>query len=423
MPKTIPHAAICEHIKPGMRVYVGGGACEPHGLVDALREAPDAGQGVTFIQSIVPGLTCTDFSALHEDARIVTFFMTPQTQDAYDAGKVDFVPMQLRVISDYLRETPIDVALIQVARTSDPNVFSPGMNADYIDSVLANAKCIIAECNEQLPTPLDATPVPASKIDYLVEASYPLAAYPLVDPGADARAIGHHVASLVRDGDCVQSGIGAIPYAVMSQLKNKNDLGLHSGIIDDAAQGLVDLGVLTGAAKNIDKGKHVAASALGTREFYAWTSQHPHVQLRPYSYTHAASVLIAMENFVSINSAMEIDFHGQVNSEMIKGRQITGTGGAVDFMRGAAAAKGGRSIIALTSTAAGGKLSRIIPQLAAGNAATALRTDIDYVVTEHGIAHLRYQPLRERARALISIADPKFRDELTVRAQELFGRA
>ena len=230
------------------------------------------------------------------------------------------------------------------------------------------------------------------------------------------------MASLVNDGDCIQSGIGAIPYAVMSQLSEKNDLGLHSGILDDSAQQLVERGVLTGAAKNHDRGKHVAASALGTAEFYQWAGRCPDVRLRPYSYTHGAAVLIAIENFVSINSAMEVDFHGQVNSEMIKGRQITGTGGAVDFMRGAAAARGGRSVIALTATAAGGKLSRIIPKLATENAATALRTDIDYVVTEFGVAHLRYLPLHERARALIEVAAPKFRRDLHEQAQELFGR-
>lgn len=422
MPQTIAYADVPKLVRPGHRVYVGGGACEPRGLVETLKNDPDAGAGVTFIQSIVPGLTRTDFSAFHEDARITTFFMTPETQAGYDAGKVDFVPMQLRVISDYLLDTRIDVALVLLAPTSDPDHFSPGMNADYIDAVLKNAKCIIAEVNEAMPVIADAPSVPASCIDYIVNTGYPLDAYPLIKPNAEAIAIGRNVATLIKDGDCMQSGIGAIPYAVMSQLTEKNDLGLHSGIIDDAAQLLVERGVLTGQRKNRDRGKHVAASALGTPEFYAWAASHPDVALRPYSYTHEAAVLVTLENFVSINSAMEIDFFGQVNSEMIKGRQITGTGGSVDFMRGAAAAKGGRSIIALTATAAGGKLSRIVPSLLTGNAATALRTDIDYVVTEFGVAHLRYLPVRERAKALIEIAAPQFRDMLTEQAMVLSAR-
>jgi len=179
--------------------------------------------------------------------------------------------------------------------------------------------------------------------------------------------------------------------------------------------------VLTGAAKTLDRGRHVAASALGSRDFYRWVGSHPDVALKPYRYTHSATVLAEIENFVSVNSAMEVDFHGQVNSEMLRGRQITGTGGAVDFMRGAAAAKGGRSVIALTSTAARGKVSRIVPRLAAENAATALRTDVDIVVTEHGIARLRRLPLPERARALIAIAAPAFRESLEAAARELFG--
>ncbi len=421
MPTTITLDDIPALLKPGYRVFVGGGAVEPKELVRALEAAPEGGAGVTFIQSIVPGLTRTDFSAFHPDARITTFFMTPQTQAAYAAGKVDFVPMQIRAISDYLVETRIDVALIAVAPTDDPDVFSPGMNADYIDAVLANAKCIIAEVNEAMPATVDAPRIPASRLDYVLPTRYPLEPYPLVEPNDEAIAIGRNVASLIDDGACVQNGIGAIPYAVVSQLTEKNDLGLHSGIIDDAAQMLVERGVLTGRKKTRDQGKHVAASALGTAAFYEWVASHPDVALRPYRYTHGADVLVSLDNFVSVNSAMEIDFLGQVNSEVIKGRQITGTGGAVDFIRGAAASKGGKSIIAMTATAAGGKLSRIVPALVTGNAATALRTDVDYVVTEHGIARLRYLPQPERARALIEIAAPQFRDELTEQANALFG--
>lgn len=408
-----------ERLRPGMRVFVSGGANEPHGLLDALRAVPEACAGVTFMQSIVPGLNRTDFCALHPEARITSFFMTPETQDAYREGRVDFVPMQIRVIPDYLADHPVDLALFSLADAGD-GMLSVGLNADYTDVLFDTARCLVTEANRQIPAPVDARQIARERFECVLECDRPLAEYPLVTPTAEAEAIGRHVAGLIRDGDCLQTGIGAIPYAVLAALTDKNDLGLHSGLLDDGGWKLAARGVVTGRAKPIDTGLIVAGTVLGSPELYAWAGSAREIAMRPFSYTHDPQVLASLDNLVSVNSAMEVDFSGQINSETIRGRQMTGTGGSVDFIRGAGRARGGRSIIALTATAGGGKLSRILPRLAEGSATTALRTDIDYVVTEYGVAHLRYLPLHERARALIAIAHPDFRNDLEAQAREMF---
>jgi 4-hydroxybutyrate CoA-transferase len=259
--------------------------------------------------------------------------------------------------------------------------------------------------------------VPAERLDYVVESERAIPELPLPPMTPEAERIGAHVAGIVRDGDCIQTGIGSIPFAVLAALGEKNDLGIHSGILDDAGRRLIESGVVTGKHKTIDRDKVVFPIATGSAEFYAWVGRRPEIELRPVSYTHHVPILARIDNFVSINSAIEVDLNGQLNAEMIGSRQVSGAGGSVDFMRGAALSDGGRSIIAMTSTAAGGKLSRIVPALAAGTAATALRTDIDYVVTEHGTARLRNRPLAARAEALIEISDPRFRDQLRAAAR------
>ena len=199
---------------------------------------------------------------------------------------------------------------------------------------------------------------------------------------------------------------------MLGALRDRNDLGLHSGILDDGVMELVERGVVTGSRKTIDRGRHVTDYAIGSPALYGWLGERADVRFRPVNYTHGAGTLARIDRFVSINSALEVDLAGQVNAEMIRGRQVTGTGGSVDFMRGAAGSRGGRSIVALGATAAGGKVSRIVPRLGEGNAPTALRTDVDYVVTEYGAARLRHLPERARAAALAEIAAPGFRPAL-----------
>jgi 4-hydroxybutyrate CoA-transferase len=222
-------------------------------------------------------------------------------------------------------------------------------------------------------------------------------------------AIAKHVAGLIRDGDCIQTGIGAIPAAILAALTDRNDLGLHSGLLDDGGRALIQRGVMTGAVKSLDRGFHVTGMALGGAELHAWLADERSVMFRGADHTHDFSVIRQIDNFVSINSAVEVDLYGQINAEQVDGRQISGTGGSVDFMRAAKAARGGRSIVAMSATARGGSVSRIVPAV---SLVTALRTDVDLVVTEYGIAALRDAPAARRVDALIDIAAPQFRDEL-----------
>lgn len=247
----------------------------------------------------------------------------------------------------------------------------------------------------------------------LVETRSPL---PRVEtPAVDAvsQRIGANVAELINDGDCIQTGIGTIPVSVIRALHDKNDLGLHSGLMDDACMELVRSGNINGSRKRIDTGRHVAGSVLGTQALVDWLAYTPSVVFRGSDYTHDVQTLRGLDNFVSINSALEIDLYGQVNAEFAAGRQRSGTGGSVDFMRGARASRGGRSIIAMQATARRGTVSRIVPRV---EMVTALRTDVDIVVTEFGAAQVGGLPDRARARALMEIAAPQFREDLQAAA-------
>ena len=418
MPRYISPEDVPALLAPGMTVFVAGGANEPATVLDAIRRRPAAAAGVTWIQSIVPGLNRFDFSSLHDEARAIAFFITPETRASHRAGRIDFIPCQLRAVADLLGEgLDIDLAIMSVSAPRDGALenaadFGAGLNCDYVDVVFERARRVVAEVNSALPDPPDGPRIEAHRIDFAVPVRRPPDPFPLPEPDETARAIARNVAGLVRDGDTIQTGIGSIPYAVLGALGEKNDLGLHSGILDDGVMELVERGVITGARKSIDRGRHVTAYAIGSPALYAWLEERADVRFRPVNYTHGAGTLARIDRFVSINSALEIDLGGQVNAEMIRGHQVTGTGGSVDFMRGAAGSPGGRSIVALGATAAGGKVSRIVPHLGAGNAPTALRTDVDYVVTEHGVADLRYRPERKRAAALADVAAPEFRDEL-----------
>ena len=424
MPEILSPDDVPALLAPGMTVFVAGGANEPATLLDALRRRPETSAGVTWIQSIVPGLNRFDFSSLHDEARTIAFFITPETRASYREGRIDFVPCQLRAVADLLGEgLDLDLAIMSVsaprggAPAEDAAGFGAGLNCDYVDVVFERARRVVAEVNAALPDPPDGPRVDAGRIDYAVPVSRPPDPFPLPEPDETARAIARNVAGLVRDGDTIQTGIGSIPYAVLGALREKNDLGLHSGILDDGVMELVERGVITGAHKTVDRGRHVTAYAIGSPDLYAWLGEREDVRFRPVNYTHGAGTLARIDRFVSINSALEIDLAGQVNAEMIRGTQVTGTGGSVDFMRGAAGSRGGRSIVALGATAAGGKVSRIVARLADGNAPTALRTDVDYVVTEHGVADLRFRPERSRATALAEVAAPEFRDDLRTAGQ------
>lgn len=406
-----------------MTVFVGGGPAEPLTLIAALQAAPDTSAGVHYVCMVIPGFNQTDLAVLHPDTRVTVFFMTRTLRQSADAERVHYIPMQYRDIYDFLaHDMRFDLALFQTAPANATGDFSLGLSADFVPAVLEQTVTVAAQVNRGMPAPPGAPTVPPSRIDYAIDCDQPVPPYPLVEPTPEAHQIGQQVATLVKDGDCIQTGIGGIPYAILFALQDRNDLGFHSGMVDDGVMALSQAGVITGKAKSIDQGKMITGLAMGTPALYEWAAQAPDLFYRPVSYTHDTSVLRQIDNLVSINSALEVDLFGQVNAEMLGGRQLNGTGGAVDFIRGAARSRGGRSIIALTATAAGGTRSRIVPSLDTLTAATALRTDVEYIVTEYGIVRLRPLPMRARGDALIDLAAPRFRDTLRERWRDIRKR-
>lgn len=422
MPNKLSPAEVPQLLEPGMRVFVPGAANEPLGLVEAIAARPERAAGVTFVQFPLPGMNSTDYAGLHPEARMESFFLSSAIRKSFDAGRVDFLPMHMRRVYDHVATcTPFDLVLIQVGMDAN-GAYRHGPNVDFLEAALNNGARVVAQLNGRFEPAAGAPYIDADAIDVLVEAEHdlPVLAAPVVDD--TARAIGAFVASLIPDGACIQTGIGSIPAAALAALGEHNDLGMHGGLIDDAGFDLVEKGVVNGSRKAIDRELHVVGMALGSRRLHAALADWPDVEFRPARYTHESSVIAELEQFVSINSAVEVDLLGQVSAEMIGGRQISGTGGSVDFMRGAATSPGGRSIVAMTATARDGEVSRIVPMLRPGTAVTAARTDVDCVVTEHGIAELKGRSVDARARALIEIAEPRFRDELRDLWKERRGR-
>ena len=412
MPESLTPGAFTTLLQPGMRVFVPGSSNEPTGLLDAIQARPECAAGVTFVQFPLPGMNTVDFPGLHHEARMESFFLSPAIRRSFDVGRVDFLPMHMRRVYDHVATCDrFDLVLIQVGMDA-AGEYRHGPNVDFLEAALGNGVKVVAELNRAFEPAGGAPFIDADAIDYLIETEHalPELAPPVLDDVS--RTIGRHVAELVPDGACIQTGIGSIPAAVLSALSQHNDLGLHGGLIDEAGFELVDTGVITGEHKAIDREVHVVGMALGTQSLYAALADRPDVDFRPARYTHEASVIAELDQFVSINSAVEVDLLGQVSAEMVAGKQISGTGGSVDFMRGAATSPGGRSIVAMTATARGGEFSRIVPALNAGTAVTAARTDVDCVVTEFGVAQLKGRSVDARARALIEIAHPDFRDEL-----------
>jgi 4-hydroxybutyrate CoA-transferase len=256
-------------------------------------------------------------------------------------------------------------------------------------------------------------------LNYVVETSRPLISYPVETIGEVERQIAQWVLDLVPDGGVLQYGPGSVQAAILSSLKGKKDLGIHSGLITDWVVDLVEAGVITGATKTIDPGKIVVTSMIGTKKLYHFVDGNPMVEVYPGSYTHSIKTLSRIKNFISINSALAVDLYGQVNSETAGSILVSGVGGQNDFVRGALASEGGRVILGLSSTAKGEEVSRIVPSLGKGSVVTIPRSDINYIVTEYGVADLRGKTLSERARAIASIAHPKYRERLLDEAKKI----
>lgn len=333
-------------------------------------------------------------------------------------GALDVLPQNYSALPELVADGTLRVDVILALLAADEaSLYLTPMICHLADG-LAKARVVVAEINDQAPVLYGDTTVDRADIDHIIHSSRPLLSLREQRPGAMEAAIAAHVARLVPDGATIQTGIGALPDAILEALADKKDLGIHSGTIGDRVADLIEAGVITNRRKPIDTGLTVTAGLLGTDRIYRFCHRRRDISVRSPRYTHDNTVHAQIPNLIGINSALEVDLTGQVNGEVAAGRHVGLVGGQADFMRGCMRSKGGRGIVAFESTARGGTISRIVPRLADGIVTTA-RADADVVVTEHGIAELRGRTVSERAKALIAVAHPSFRRSLAEAAERL----
>ncbi|SDJ99793.1 acetyl-CoA hydrolase/transferase family protein [Natronincola ferrireducens] len=417
-----PEEAV-KNIKSGNRVVIGHAAAEPQILVEAMVNNHENYEAVEIVHMVPLGKCDYLNPTMEKHFRHNALFVGGGlARNAIEEGRGDYTPSFFFEIPKLFKNNilPVDVALVQVSKPDKQGYCSLGVSIDYTKSAVENAKTVIAQVNDQMPRTHGDSFVHISQIDYIVEASQPLHEIPLPVIGEIESRIGEYCASLIDDGSTLQLGIGAIPDAVLSFLKVKNDLGIHSEMFSDGILDLVENGNINNTKKTLHKGKSVANFLMGSKRLYDYVDDNPAVQMYPADYVNHPMVIAQNNKMVSINSALQIDIMGQVVAETIGYKQFSGTGGQVDFVRGASLAKEGKSIIAFPSVAAKGKISRIVPIVDEGSSITTSRNDVDYVVTEYGIASLKGKTLKERARALINIAHPDFREILHEKAKIRF---
>lgn len=352
----------------------------------------------------------------------ISSFICKTSLEGMDKGVIDFIPSYFRQVPLLFQEElyPVDVAVVQLSTPNEEGFCTFGVSCDYTKPAAENAKIVIGEINDQMPCVGGDNLIHISELDYIIEASYPLPEVITMKGTEIEYMIAKHCASLINDGATLQIGIGALPNAVLSLLKDRKDLGVHTELFTEGIIDLVKEGVITGSRKTIHPNKMIATFIMGTKEMYDFVNKNLMLELHPVNYVNNPSIIGQNYQMISINSCIEVDLMGQVASESIGLRQYSGTGGQVDYVQGSRLSKGGKSIIATPSTAEGGSISRIVPFLLKGTIVTTSRNDVDYIITEYGIAHLRGKTLRERAKLLIDIAHPKFREELNMEFDKRF---
>lgn len=403
------------NIHSGDRVVVAHACAEPVILTDAMTEAVEKydWKEIEVVHMVAMGKAGYCAPEMSAHFRHNALFVGGSTRKAVEEGRADFTPVFFSEVPDLLRnDMHVNVVLMQVSAPDEHGYCSLGVSCDYTKAAAECADIRIAQVNANMPRVLGDNFIHISKLDYIVPEDTDLIELQPPKIGEVQKKIGENIASLVKDGDCLQLGIGAIPDAVLMFLKDKKDLGIHSEMFSDGVVDLIQAGVITNKCKQIDQGQCVATFLMGTRKLYDFVHNNPMVQMKPVDIVNDPRVICQNDNVVSINSCVEVDLMGQVCSESVGLKQISGVGGQVDFVRGANMSKGGRTIMAMPATAAKGTISKIVPLLAEGVAVTTSRCDVDYVVTEYGIAKLHGCTLKERARQLIHIAAPEFRESL-----------
>lgn len=407
-------------VRSNDQVFVHGGSATPTPLIEALARHARSLEHVVVLHLHTEGPAPHLAPELAGHIRHRALFIGANAREAVNAGRADYIPVFLSDIPHLFdRKTlPLDAALVHVSPPDAHGYCSLGISVDVTLAAVRNAKHVIAQVNPQMPRTHGDSFVHTSKIDFAVEVDRPLWEHAMPPIGAIERQIGERVAELVPDGATIQMGIGAIPAAVGEALLDKRDLGVHSEMFTDVVVSLVERGVVTGARKTVNRGKIVTSFAGGSERLYKFLHDNPGVEMRPADYTNDTAIIRRFPNMVAINSALEIDLTGQVCADSIGDRLFSGVGGQMDFIRGAALAANGQAIIALPATASHDKVSRIVPTLRSGAGVVTTRAHVQTVVTEYGVAQLAGRSLSERARALIAIAHPAFREQLTHAVQQ-----
>ncbi|MCB1170860.1 MAG: acetyl-CoA hydrolase/transferase family protein [Leptospiraceae bacterium] len=399
------------HVNSGQKVFISGNASMPRALIAALAERAPELKDVELNHLLTFG---DDPFKDHNGVRDNAWFLGPAIREAVNTGRSDYVPIFLSEIAKLVRsgQWPIHVALIHVSPPDHFGYMSYGVECSITKPCAEEAELVIAQVNPRMPRALGDCFIHVSEVDYFVEQEEELFELPMKESSDVEEKIGGHIAAIIDDGATLQLGIGGIPNAVLEKLKNHKNLGIHTEMFSDGILPLLSSGVLNNQKKGLHRGKIMTSFAMGSRALYDAIDNNPIFEFRPSHYVNDPFVISQNHNMVAINSAISIDLTGQVNSDSMGHNIFSGIGGQVDFIRGASRCPGGKPIIALPSTAKGGKVSRISPVLSPGAGVVTSRGDVHYVATEYGIVNLFGKNVRERSRLLISIAHPDFREEL-----------
>jgi acetyl-CoA hydrolase len=409
-------------IRPGQRCFLTGNCSVPQTVIKALVDHAPSVHDVEIVQVLTVGAADYVKPGMEEHLRVNTLFISDNVRAAVNEGRADFTPMFLSEIPLAFKKTlPVDVALIQVSPPDDHGYCSFGVEVGVTKAAAQAARIVIAEVNQQMPRTLGDSFIHVSKLTHIVPVDYALPEVQMGSTSEIAAQIARLIAGLIPDGATLQTGIGAIPDAVLKELTGHRDLGVHTELFADGVIDLVERGVINGERKTLHIGKMVAGFVLGTQRLYRFVDDNPIIELHPSEYVNDPFVIAQNARMVAINSAIEIDLTGQVCADSIGPRLYSGVGGQVDFIYGASRSEGGIPIIALPSSAVikGQNTSKIVPLLKHGAGVVTTRSHVRFIVTEYGVAELYGKTIRQRARALINIAHPEFRDELERQAKEL----
>jgi acyl-CoA hydrolase/ribosomal protein S18 acetylase RimI-like enzyme len=423
--KFVSEEKIFSHIHRGDRIFIGTGCGEPQYLVRALVKYVESHPKAFFDAEVFHvwtlGVAPYTDEKFKYNFRHNSFFIGDSTRYAVNKGVADYTPIFLSEVPDlfYRGVVPIDVALVQTSPSDKHGYMSLGVSVDIVKAATERASLVIAQINSNMPRVHGDGFIHLEDVDFIILYDEPLLEYKADADNETFQRIGKYVSRLIQDEDTIQVGYGSIPNAILSNLHHRKHLGVHTELLSDGVVELMKKDVIDNTKKNVNRGKTVATFCMGKKESYEYLHDNPAIEFRTVEYTNDPLVIAQHDNMTAINSALEIDLTGQATAESVGKIFYSGIGGQADFMRGAVLSRGGKTILALQSTAGNGKLSRIVPCLKEGAGVTLNRGDVHYVVTEYGIAYLHGKNIRERAMELVAIAHPKFRPWLIQEAKKV----